>query len=81
MNRYDYDLVMAEIRLLETKLKRIHIEKEHHSRTKPSIFSSQEKIENWKQKNYNLLEEENITFESLHKAYMEIEKFLPSKKK
>ena len=80
LNKYDYEYFVTKIKLLELKLKRIALEKEHHATLKEYGFSFQDK-EKWNEKYNFLLEEEETTFEHLYNVYEEFAQMMCLKKK
>ena len=80
MDKYDYEDFVTKIKLLELKLKRIALEKEHHATLKEYGFSFQDK-EKWNEKYNFLLEEEETAFEHLYTVYEDFEQMMSLKKK
>lgn len=80
MNKFDYDDIVTKIKILELKLKRNSLEKEHYTTLKNYSFSLEERRE-WDEK-YNLLvEEEETIFAHLYTVYEEFAQMMALKKK
>lgn len=80
MNKYDYNDIITKIKILELKLKRNSMEKEHCTTLKKYSFSFKER-KRWNEK-YNLLrEEEEVIFAHLYTVYDEFAQMISLKKK
>ena len=71
MDKFDYEMMMYEIRLLEIKIKRINIEKEYLYINKPSFIRMSKKKE-WLDSFNKLIEEEKNNIALLEKAQMKL---------
>lgn len=72
MDRFEYEAIINEIKLLQRKCKRIQIEKDYLNIIKPLIIEVK-KRKHWNIKKDNLLEEEIKTNNSLLIAYTKLE--------
>lgn len=80
MNKFDYDDIVTKIKILELKLKRNSLKKEHYTTLKSYSFSFKERKE--LDEKYNLLvEEEETIFAHLYTVYEEFAQMMALKKK
>ena len=80
INSFDYESLISKIRLLETKMKRIELEKDFLKDIKP-VFYEFDNRKKWKNRFQKLLLEEKNTYFSLQDAYTELENLWEEEKK